>query len=44
MVEKKLYPVNAEDVYGSCADYKTRHCVSSELLVEDFSYDKALKR
>ncbi|VDK32664.1 unnamed protein product [Taenia asiatica] len=43
-VEKKLYPVNAEDVYGSCADYKTRRCVSSELLVEDFTYDEALRR
>ncbi|KAL5108734.1 hypothetical protein TcWFU_003447 [Taenia crassiceps] len=44
MVEKKLYPVNVESVYGSCADYKTRHCVTSELSVEGFTYEKALKR
>ncbi|EUB61130.1 General transcription factor 3C polypeptide [Echinococcus granulosus] len=43
-IEKKLYPVDGGDVYGSCADYKTRQCVNSELLTEDITYDMALKR
>ncbi|VDM33531.1 unnamed protein product [Hydatigera taeniaeformis] len=44
VLERKLYPVKAENVYGSCADFETRHCVSSEILAEDFTYGRAFKR
>uniref|UniRef100_A0A5K3EMT5 B-block_TFIIIC domain-containing protein n=1 Tax=Mesocestoides corti TaxID=53468 RepID=A0A5K3EMT5_MESCO len=39
--EKRLYPVDDPNVYGSCLHYKTRTFVTSVILKEDLTYKDA---